>query len=428
MSLIDPYGLLGLKKNEATLKSAKIAYSKKLKVTRPDDDPEGFIALREAYTSVKNELQWAQDNQQDLATEPALPEEDDHRAGQPEQDIKFWYDKKLDFHFNSSPSGKLIEKTIRWIKIEQAAAPDTFFDWLCSLGEYSDPETAKTYVDFLHGRIFYDAGGDDDFLYDHDVFYEQTEFERPDWLSDEVILAIHHQFGFLGRTPENEWDARHLNCIKTLFEPVLIKNGELVEPSEPINVLEFHAKDLNERDGDEFGSHFDIEEKQWIDCSPVGTAMRDIRSLIEAPADTVSLDHWQQIILRDELQVIDQFQQLDQQLRYMIVNVTGIGDKIAPKLPPWLNKHLVIFLDDTFGWSHQTSRDIWEHDHYLWLHKIIAVYKTRDVKSSKFLAWQELDRNSFEFLGYQPMPLLLRAHILGFAYVGYRMVQIGLGG
>jgi len=45
----DYFKILGLDAPPKTRKAIKLAYSKKLKVTRPEDDPEGFMLLRDAH-------------------------------------------------------------------------------------------------------------------------------------------------------------------------------------------------------------------------------------------------------------------------------------------------------------------------------------------------------------------------------------------
>lgn len=60
MSSSDPFEILGLERKGATEADIKRAYAKKLKTTRPDDDREGFMALREALEQAKNELRWAE--------------------------------------------------------------------------------------------------------------------------------------------------------------------------------------------------------------------------------------------------------------------------------------------------------------------------------------------------------------------------------
>lgn len=59
MSSDDPFKILGLERKGATEADLKRAYAKKLKTTRPEDDREGFMALREALEQAKNQLKWA---------------------------------------------------------------------------------------------------------------------------------------------------------------------------------------------------------------------------------------------------------------------------------------------------------------------------------------------------------------------------------
>lgn len=52
------FEVLGLNAPPADRKAVKRAYSKMLKVTRPEDDPEGFMQLREAHDRALNILKW----------------------------------------------------------------------------------------------------------------------------------------------------------------------------------------------------------------------------------------------------------------------------------------------------------------------------------------------------------------------------------
>jgi len=50
------YEILGLADHPVDLKTVKRAYAKQLRITRPDDDPEGFMKLREAFDIAKQEI------------------------------------------------------------------------------------------------------------------------------------------------------------------------------------------------------------------------------------------------------------------------------------------------------------------------------------------------------------------------------------
>ena len=53
-----PWTTLGLNPAEATERDVKRAYAKRLKTCRPDQDPEGFRKLHDAYQAALYELQW----------------------------------------------------------------------------------------------------------------------------------------------------------------------------------------------------------------------------------------------------------------------------------------------------------------------------------------------------------------------------------
>ena len=58
MSSDDPFVLLELDRDTATEKDVKRAYARRLKVTRPDEDPQGFMALRNAMEYALNDIRW----------------------------------------------------------------------------------------------------------------------------------------------------------------------------------------------------------------------------------------------------------------------------------------------------------------------------------------------------------------------------------
>lgn len=54
----DPFDLLELDRATATDADVRRAYATKLKVTRPEDDRAGFMALRAAFERARNEVRW----------------------------------------------------------------------------------------------------------------------------------------------------------------------------------------------------------------------------------------------------------------------------------------------------------------------------------------------------------------------------------
>lgn len=58
MSSHDPFEFFGLDRKSATLAELKTAYAQRLKTTRPDEDRDGFMALRDAFEGARREIEW----------------------------------------------------------------------------------------------------------------------------------------------------------------------------------------------------------------------------------------------------------------------------------------------------------------------------------------------------------------------------------
>jgi curved DNA-binding protein CbpA len=428
MSSSKPFEVLGIEKKGATLQSVKKAYSKKLKETRPDEDPEGFMALREAYNLARTQTEWAQFDEEEFEQEETSNV--DQATAEPQEEIKYWHDEALNYHFNSSPAGKLTEKTVRWIKQKKAANGKEFLTAIFAEHAQLKKAEAETFRNFLRGYIYYEAGGKDIFEDEDDGKDEENhddlterEYQRPMWLSDEIVTTIHRQFDFLSEQPTYEWDARQLNCVKRLFEPVLIEQGLIDKETETFDLLDIRAKEWEKHNKDDHGSYFDKQERKWIDMSPVGLAMRDFEAILEQTWKQKNLHYWEEILQREELQSIDEFQQLDDRLRHMITTKTGMGEQDHPTRPSWLTSQVMELLDDYFGWSHQSGRTIWEHDSYRWIHRLTKTKQTAaPPQQQQFKSWQSLDKSSFEYLGYQPLPWFIHPYFLIGSYLTYRLL------
>jgi hypothetical protein len=71
----DPFDLLELDRATATDADVRRAYAAKLKVTRPEDDRAGFMALRAAFERARNEVRW---RDEDAAYQYEDEDEQDH--------------------------------------------------------------------------------------------------------------------------------------------------------------------------------------------------------------------------------------------------------------------------------------------------------------------------------------------------------------
>jgi len=388
MSLTDPFKILGLKPTDASEADVKRAYAKCLKQTRPDDDPEGFMELRNAFTNARNIARANDANdtnaQKTKNTVIVDPEQNAHtdqldfvRETTPElstEEIKYWYDEKLNYHFDSSPYGKLVEQIVRWTKSEAPSDPDPLLSDVATAAVLRDPAVFRQFQEFLLNTIFWDSLTDEGFD-DYDI--EATpSVTRPDWLTDDTILALQKHFDLLSYLPEELWQGHRINVVIAMFTPVLTEHGLLAVRPRMHDALDLFEKQETKYRSDDQGSYFDRDQKKWIDKSPVSQAMRDITDLIKANPWGAPAADWQLILERNELQMIDEHRDLDSRLVHHICEETGFwAGETLPSKCSWLTKEVVLMLDDTFGWGHQFGRQMHERKQYDWLHRIIGQHR-----------------------------------------------------
>jgi hypothetical protein len=65
----DPFDLLGIDRTTATDADVRRAYAERLKVTRPEDDRAGFMALRAAFEAARNQVRWRDQYSDDINTD-----------------------------------------------------------------------------------------------------------------------------------------------------------------------------------------------------------------------------------------------------------------------------------------------------------------------------------------------------------------------
>ncbi len=437
MSSTDPFKVLGLKPTDASEADVKRAYAKRLKHTRPDDDPEGFMELRNAFTHARNIARAndandtnAQKTKNSIVVEPEQNTQTDqsdlaHETTPEvsEEEVKYWYDEKLNYHFDSSPYGKLVEQVVRWTKSEAPSDPDPLLSDVATAAVLRDPAMFRQFQEFLLNTIFWDSLTDEDFDdYDIEVTPSVT---RPDWLTDDTILALQKHFDLLGYLPEELWQGHRINAVIAMFTPILTEHGLLAVRPRMHDTLDLFEKQETKYRSDDHGSYFDRDQKKWIDKSPVSQAMRDIADLIKAnPWGALAAD-WQLILERNELQMIDEHRDLDSRLVHYICEETGFwSGETLPSKCSWLTKEVVLMLDDTFGWGHQFGRHMHERKQYDWLHRIIGRHRQLPKNNQGFKQQATASRPSpqpedgsvflFEWL-FRPWPLFA-------VYLGIRIL------
>ncbi|MEQ9316366.1 MAG: hypothetical protein RLN72_10985, partial [Henriciella sp.] len=109
---------------------------------------------------------------------------------------------------------------------------------------------------------------------------------------------------------------------------------------------------------------------------PVMTAISDIEALTTSPFARSSLKSWKTILDRPQLDDIDAFQRLSDELRIYICEETGFYEHNGHPTPPdWLTEELMAFLEARFGWSQSRARDPFVEDLTSWLIRLRPLVK-----------------------------------------------------
>lgn len=450
MSSIEAFAILGISPQGATSKTIKKAYALKLKQTRPDEDPEGFMALRAAYDQALKYLAYqaeydiypeaksepapktepANRETEGDATQTPLPEASPEPVIEPveewpsaEEAIEYWYDEELEYHLNSSPYGQLEEKTIRWIKGQSNDSLDLKPSLKTLEALLTDPILTDRKIKDQYSLLWLEHISDLTMSHPYDDIVDIQHFICPDWLTEQVILIIAANIDIFKYGAQDEEEFLYHNCAHSFFDPVLIKHHILKKPHPPYDLLEMRAQTFQRHHQDEHGSYYDKEKRQWVDMSPLSRAYSDIQKLLQQGVSDRYLEDWQEVLDRDGLQPIDVYQQIDHYIRHLILDNTGFNNQQDPNIPPWLTPDLMKCLNEYFGWYHHPLSNIAEHDAQIWLHKIFKQI-CPDLAAPEGNEFnQKVNRRSFDFLGYQPLPLFLRFDFMLGTYLTYRLIE-----
>ena len=131
------FEILGLDAPPNDRKTVKRAYSKMLKVTRPEDDPEGFMRLRDAHDQALNILKWRAEEREweaNHATSKQAPPEQTAEiiAHEPNSETKTPAEPSLTYS-DMLPEAEPESDT------SYSLGPTPNFDAPVTLGEFSEP-------------------------------------------------------------------------------------------------------------------------------------------------------------------------------------------------------------------------------------------------------------------------------------------------
>lgn len=200
----DPFKLLGLDRKTATDADVRRAYAERLKVTRPEDDRAGFMALRAAFEAARREVSWRDQygveeedstsvEEADPLPAPAeqAPEDELAQALEvndlphtEEEDAVDHAMKALIDTLTAGPFGVSVKRVMAIVEAEAVSGIEDYqaLQWQVR--------------GFLCDRTGYNL--------------EPQELRRPDWLTLELFDALDGYFGWTRQPVTQPW-VRQLN-------------------------------------------------------------------------------------------------------------------------------------------------------------------------------------------------------------------------
>ena len=226
----DPFKLLGLDGKTATDADVRRAYAERLKVTRPEDDRDRFMALRDAFERARQSVRWRdQYGDEDEDQDDADESERDHITLTPVP-LPGEAAAGIDYNSEMAAGGTFEPQTADYDDADQDEYPELPPDAF----EVRVGETMERLIDVLTSGPFGARGKDVVAVLDHPDVAGIEEFQAlqwrvrqflcdrtgynadpqalrtPDWLTADVFQALDEYFGWTRQPVTQSW-LRHQN-------------------------------------------------------------------------------------------------------------------------------------------------------------------------------------------------------------------------
>jgi hypothetical protein len=427
----EAFRILGLNARTATLKDVKKAYSQKLKVTRPEEDREGFMQLREAFETARRVAQNRRDPKPkaeapevEVAPEVA-PDVAPDAPNEPDAPAKPEQTKSYDKWFAA------LEEWVGNKGDEPGATLAQLRDKAGQAGEAHDYGLA------LATLIYRDTAAEAEIT--NGTTWDLPDEARPAWWSDAMADALRNHSGILAFKPANHMDEQMFAHTKRLLLTDVVQ-GDAAEVWDDAH----WASDGVQDDLRSPAPQPDVAPDTTPDpdptrpkanpkpkrksrpkprLSPVEQAMQEIEKSADSIIGPPRHELWKDILDREELQPMDEFFEMDRRLRGFICGRTGLYEQLdKPKRPNWLNEDMVLMLDAHFGWSHHFGNNRFERPQYEWLHRVIEPHKPTVKPQTGFTAAYEVSTAKRGWLDRAALWIVKPTNLL-ITYVGYRVLQ-----
>jgi len=209
MSSRDPFAFFGLDRATANEASLKRAYAVKLKMHRPDEDPAGFIQLREAFEIVRNTLRWDAEHIAQNDEVEAYEFAPNHTEVEPvaafsgptnQDNTAAVYDQAVELIFEASPSFN-IEALKSLLNDPSVEDIDSFARLSAAMRH------------FICGQTGMFAEGQDMPTY-------------PDWLSVDKVKLLDGHFGWTRQQSYDYRDQHQNNWVSRVLRQLMLRSQQ----------------------------------------------------------------------------------------------------------------------------------------------------------------------------------------------------------